>query len=153
MSKWLPIETAPKDGTEFLGYNPDLFGVCLAQWDTKGWFVDKDAQGGGGFENVELTHWMPLPKPPGPNEAATENIIPIPTYNLKDVPASLRRLADGLEQGEDPEAVHAMVVAVGHSDEMRIYGYGEVGTLAHEVGTLQMAALKLANLGLSPGEQ
>jgi len=71
-------------------------------------------------------------------------VIPIGTPNLKDVPASLRRLAEMLENGEEPEAMHAIVVAVDGFGEIRVYGYGAVGTRAHEVGTLQMAALKLA---------
>ncbi len=71
-------------------------------------------------------------------------VIPIGTPNLKDVPASLRRLAEMLESGDEPEAMHAIVVAVDGYGEIRVYGYGEVGARAHEVGTLQMAVLKLA---------
>ena len=71
-------------------------------------------------------------------------LIPIGTPNLKDVPASLRRLADMLEKGDEPEAMHAIVVAVDGYGEIRVYGYGAVGVRAHEVGTLYMAALKLA---------
>jgi len=69
-------------------------------------------------------------------------VIPIGTPNLLDVPASLRRLAEMLESGDEPGAMHAIVVAVDGSGEIRVYGYGKVGTRAHEVGTLQMAVFQ-----------
>jgi hypothetical protein len=72
-------------------------------------------------------------------------VIPIGTPNLKDVPASLRMLAEKIESGDLPEAVHAIVVAVDADEAITIYGYGEVGTRAHTVGTLQMAVVNLAN--------
>ena len=59
-------------------------------------------------------------------------LIPIGTPNLKDVPASLRRLADMLEKGDEPEAMHAIIVAVDGYGEIRVYGYGAVGVRAHE---------------------
>ena len=49
------------------------------------------------------------------------NLIPIGVPNLKDVPDSLRRLADMLEKGDEPRAMHAMVVAVD------VDGDGEIG--------------------------
>ena len=71
-------------------------------------------------------------------------VIPIGTPNLKDVPASLRMLAEKIESGDLPGAVHAIVVAVDADEAITIYGYGEVGTRAHAVGTLQMAVVNLA---------
>jgi hypothetical protein len=71
-------------------------------------------------------------------------VVQIGTPNLKDVPASLRLLADGIEEGEEPEAVHVIVVAVDGSGDIRVYGYGEVGTSENEIGTLFKAALKMA---------
>lgn len=57
-SDWEPIETAPKDGTYFLGYEED-YGVHKCRWD-------KNHDGGvGGFRNTRHgwspTHWQPLP--------------------------------------------------------------------------------------------
>jgi hypothetical protein len=60
--QWRPIETAPRDGTEFLAYRPDA-GVFTASYDDEQecWFANY------GFEDIvdDLpTHWMPLPPPP-----------------------------------------------------------------------------------------
>ena len=64
--EWQPIETAPKDGSEVVGYCPEMFGPCISTYlgDESGWFVDASSQDGMGFDNVNLTHWMPLPAEP-----------------------------------------------------------------------------------------
>ena len=49
-----------------------------------------------------------------------------------------------MDNGSEPEAERAIVVSVDSGGEIRVYGYGAVGLRAHEVGTLYMAALKLA---------
>ena len=62
--EWQPIETAPKDGSDFLAYHSErrLHYVCYA-------VTAKD----GGVAVVlnhdatylkSVTHWMPLPQPP-----------------------------------------------------------------------------------------
>lgn len=66
--EWQPIETAPKDGSKIIGY-PFFGRVCIAEYLNlacieKGWFVDESSQDGLGFDDVKLTHWMPLPAPP-----------------------------------------------------------------------------------------
>ena len=63
---WRPIETAPKDGTLFLGTN-ERSGACCVTWFGKtshvplyGWCEGVDG------EDIDLwwpTHWMPLPPP------------------------------------------------------------------------------------------
>lgn len=73
MSEWHPIETAPKDGTDFLAFCPASQyvdgGVAVMH------FYDHGSIWGGirishvsGFEwDFDLmppTHWMPLPEPP-----------------------------------------------------------------------------------------
>ncbi len=79
MSKWMPIETAPKDGSEV------LLGVEIASvWITRGGFYDdgymfdvvgsekpEDVIGWWSYENsvsqerlegiYEPTHWAPMP--------------------------------------------------------------------------------------------
>lgn len=63
---WQPIETAPKDGTEFLAFYPpgdyeDEDGTFDISW----W--DNTSTRERGFlmiGGVEPSHWMPLPPPP-----------------------------------------------------------------------------------------
>jgi len=64
VSKWQPIETAPKDGSWFLTWTPPSEhssamypNIDMAQHDGKGW-----CKISCGFSRV--THWMPLPEPP-----------------------------------------------------------------------------------------
>lgn len=68
-SEWQPIETAPKDGTEFLGSTK--FGVRIMRWDDCKY--QKRAQpyfAGSGLNRpswdraYQPTHLMPLPDPP-----------------------------------------------------------------------------------------
>lgn len=66
MSKWQPIETAPKRKVVDLWLVSTRSGrgfrVADCQWDKK----EKDwAQDGQGFcFHYLVTHWMPLPEPP-----------------------------------------------------------------------------------------
>lgn len=74
-TQWQPIETAPKDGSWILVYEPGADEPCVyvVQWGVPEW--------GGGPETwvtialgpnpdtynaEEATHWMPLPPPPHP---------------------------------------------------------------------------------------
>lgn len=67
--EWQPIETAPKDGTEILIYEPSYLGVDSGKIYTASWDCDcynTWIEAGGerymSFDNA--THWMPLPSPP-----------------------------------------------------------------------------------------
>jgi hypothetical protein len=62
--QWQPIETAPKDGKEYLFYTDEI-GQCVMYWD------DFQQAWGTGFdgEKPTPTHWQPLPKPPIAGEA------------------------------------------------------------------------------------
>ena len=60
---WLPIETAPKDGTQILiEIHPGIFDVVC--WSGDAW------REGGNFMRLrkEPTHWHPLPASPGASE-------------------------------------------------------------------------------------
>jgi hypothetical protein len=81
MSDWQGIETAPRDGTEVLGFWSYLYegdrertcGMAVIQWEEYpaplpcGW-SDKD---GIACEGV-YSHWMPLPSPPNPGKQSGE---------------------------------------------------------------------------------
>lgn len=76
--EWSPIETAPKDGTEFLAwaymhedggphdadgrsFMGEMPQLLILKWrEPYGWV---DVRGGGSYDGP--THWMPLPDPPG----------------------------------------------------------------------------------------
>lgn len=51
--------------------------------------------------------------------------------NVLDVPATLRKIADGIEAGEFGEAVACTVVLDAHSLEVFYMGSGEAGPNAH----------------------
>lgn len=74
-------------------------------------------------------------------------IVDIGTPNLRDVTAGLRRLSDQIEAGECPAAEAAIVVAVDPDEEVVIYRYGAVGSVAAVIGNLFRAANLLAGKG------
>lgn len=59
---WQPIETAPKDGTRFLGYTWD--GVIK-----QGYLSERYMHADHCTSIQTYTHWMPLPAPPQPSAA------------------------------------------------------------------------------------
>ena len=80
-NQWQPIETAPKDGSFFLG--ADAEDVCLCQWaeevedgvdymgNDAGFqdmlfqrFYPSRSFGLRQYQGLQPTHWMPLPEPP-----------------------------------------------------------------------------------------
>jgi len=65
---WQPIETAPRDGTWFLGFEP---GKHLEDQNRVWKWVDDGADWQGFVDAADMndydeqpTHWMPLPEPP-----------------------------------------------------------------------------------------
>lgn len=79
---WLPIESAPRDGTEILGWRKDC-GILMVRWDApENFMTDRECEEigesasvydwlyadfveGGRLEGQEApTHWMPLPQEP-----------------------------------------------------------------------------------------
>jgi len=71
-SNWQPIETAPKDGTIILIYEPpyldfpDAVGVMYTVvWGASfGYHTWAEANGETYMTFDRSTHWMPLPAPP-----------------------------------------------------------------------------------------
>lgn len=70
MSEWQPIETAPRDGTEFLAYGSYLYPddkavteyIEIVEWsghDGWPWLSGSEMHAPGVY-----SHWMPLPSPP-----------------------------------------------------------------------------------------
>jgi len=57
MTEWQPIETAPRDGTEIIAFDPraDLDPVFLVHYEEYHWY-DR------GGRIWMPTHWMPLPR-------------------------------------------------------------------------------------------
>lgn len=66
--EWQPIETAPKDGTRFLTYEPSHYGIRIGRAfiraDHDDWLSHVDQHGGSSKGGARPTHWMPLPEPP-----------------------------------------------------------------------------------------
>jgi hypothetical protein len=71
-------------------------------------------------------------------------VVELRKTNLTDVPACLRVLADKMENGDVRPSAHCIVVSEGPDGGIDLYGYGEVGTRATEVGLLQMAVVQMA---------
>ena len=64
--EWQPIETAPKDGREFLVMTY-MYGMVVIHFDV---FENGFSCGFGDdsfFQSLKLTHWMQLPRPPKNN--------------------------------------------------------------------------------------
>jgi hypothetical protein len=96
MTKWQPIETAPKDETEVLVFRMDCgctpivhvaFYRSEEQWDNcppGGWASKEEYVGWWSYVRNSIsqeklddcytpTHWMPLPLPPKENENDPNN--------------------------------------------------------------------------------
>lgn len=96
---WQPIETAPKDGTEILVFSPERPAgkeSTVVFWKNSKWaFFEME----GAQLNIldKLTHWMPLPLPPG--------AVPVTPAQLseEEIDTSLLREAIAFhEQGWTP---------------------------------------------------
>ncbi len=57
---WRPIETAPRDGRPILTYRGAGL-MAVAEPYRAGWKISD------GMKIINVTHWMPLPKPPTTN--------------------------------------------------------------------------------------
>lgn len=71
-------------------------------------------------------------------------VVKLDVPNLRDVPQMLRKLADDIESGKQPQSRHTIVVNVTPDGGLVVYGFGDVETLPTEVGLLHLAALKIS---------
>lgn len=70
---WMPIESAPKDGTHVLiaggtfdahwDEGLEFKGVCIAYWHGDHWHGN-EANAHDEWKRHHPTHWQPLPAPP-----------------------------------------------------------------------------------------
>lgn len=61
-TNWMPIESAPRDGTRVLLFrNEWVENICAGYWDVdyEGWYIV-----GCRSPWISVSHWMPLPEPP-----------------------------------------------------------------------------------------
>lgn len=66
LTQWQPIETAPKDGERILVVW--LGDVDIAFWNIEQENWEQWPNGDFVCDTDEITHWMPLPKPPKEDE-------------------------------------------------------------------------------------
>ena len=60
---WMPIETAPKDGTRILGFEPIENGIAIVHFAHRDrWYPSDEAERYDGC--FSPSHWMPLPPAP-----------------------------------------------------------------------------------------
>lgn len=70
MSQWQPIETAPKDGSDILLYQPEpsppwiVCGFWSIEGESFGVSIASDSNDLFIFSLINPTHWMPLPDAP-----------------------------------------------------------------------------------------
>lgn len=73
---WEPIESAPRDGTEFQAWMGYWEPRCRINPDTEAFEiwgrVDYDQDGWDTYLHLAPTHWMPLPEPPATKEAGEQ---------------------------------------------------------------------------------
>lgn len=72
-------------------------------------------------------------------------IVEINRPNLKDVPKSMRMLAELIESGKEPNSTHAIVVSIDENHDIHIYEYGASNTIEHAIGVLWRVITKLSN--------
>lgn len=71
---WQPIETAPKDGTEFLGWRHGRIATArlVPRDDCEMWCFGGESFDFESFPALRPTHWMPPPEAPGITSTSTK---------------------------------------------------------------------------------
>jgi len=89
--EWQPIETAPKDGTSIILYEPNRKKVQIGKWDNDRWakkprpywamvsgYSDKT------YERMfPPTHWQPLPPSPTESTPDAAGMVSVPVEVLR----------------------------------------------------------------------
>jgi len=65
MSKWQPIETAPKDGSRIIIAIKGCSLSLCAEWSGESWTT---IMAGNDWSGRKVRYWQPLPTPPEENE-------------------------------------------------------------------------------------
>lgn len=75
---WQPIETAPRDGTHFLGYRRGTVAEAyfVPRDDCEMWAFGRQSGAYEHWPEVRPTHWMPLPAAPKQEQATVEGPKP-----------------------------------------------------------------------------
>lgn len=83
---WQPIETAP-EGEDVIAFFPDANEECqrMIAHRLDGDWYPQDASIGESIDDVQPTHWMPLPAPPADSQARPTTEPPMPTIRVGDV--------------------------------------------------------------------
>lgn len=66
MSKWQPLETAPRDEGVFLWFEGAVYPVLGHVYGS-----NPARAASASARGVKFTHWMPLPEPPSEDKPAT----------------------------------------------------------------------------------
>ena len=71
-------------------------------------------------------------------------IVPLRGESLSDVSAMLRKTADAIEAGEHGAVAAAvLVLEIGNSDDLAVFGFGKLPTTVHTVGVTEAAKVRL----------
>lgn len=70
---WMPIETAPKDGTRILTYSPRAAKLGFSTIRINLWNKSMGCWWHTNTNHWPPTHWMPLPAPPSAVEPDKES--------------------------------------------------------------------------------
>jgi hypothetical protein len=64
-------------------------------------------------------------------------VVPLPVRNLRDVPAMMRQVANGIEQGEYAQLSHAIMVTVdADTGKLSVFHWGEDCEYRYVAGAL-----------------
>ena len=116
MTAWMPIDSAPKDGTEVLVWDGAIRGVLIAEHAHGAWIVCD----GEGWERISPTHWQPLPPPPGDGDKGGSNSVIAATEKaLRGLMDAVHAVRNASSPEEALDAMHDCVEpALSYAEEV-----------------------------------